>query len=373
MTPFNLGEYHFVSLENAITAGMIILLALAIRVFIRGPNKSWRSQSSTNYFASVRKPAILRKSFWGLARLLFAAQVFFLLVALAEPTTRRAEKERIVVSRERVDLLDVSISMCFRHGASGKSAGAVARENYLKFLRRRRDKNDRVALFLFSTKTYRVQNFTTDGSLQRFSAFMAPQVLSGKTAAQTELFAESPYIACDTTRDVRWVDNEGGTELDSALNVVGAYFRNYGSKEIRNKALLLVTDAAVNRLPSAELEELERQGIRPYMIFLKPNRAAFEWMLMRNPGNNLLRSQLENPELMIKEFQKYGWKYYEVSDETALRLAYEDIDRLEGVRFREKATIYNESLARHPLFFAFYAGIAALIIGLLHEFGWGDM
>lgn len=371
MPLFNfLDEVKFDSLELAIAAGTVLIFLIFLKIFVKKTAKIWRSQSHVK--GSEPAKDIVRVSFFSFTIFMIFLQVTSLLIALAGPVIPKIEKEKIIFPRERIDLLDVSASMCFSYGESSRSQSAIARDNYLKFLRMRRGKSDRVAIFLFSNKTYRIQNFTHDGNLQRFSAFMAPEIIS-RSPFENGLF-KSPYAICNKGR-VRWISGEGGTELDSALQIVVDYSKLYGSQEISARALLLVTDAAVDRLPVAEFEELKRLKIRPYMIFIKPNKKAYELMA---GGNNLaenifLQRQLANSGDMIKRFSEYGWKYYEVSDEDALRKAYEEIDKFEGARFKEKVSFHNESLARYLLFAAMVFGFVALILGLLYEFIWGDL
>jgi hypothetical protein len=367
MTPFNLSKYHFESPERAIIGGAIIVLVLAVRFFIRRPAAGWRSHSGAGQFSGGGR--LWGRIFWSCGIFLFALQIFCLLLALANPTIPRVEQEKIFQSRERIDLLDVSASMCFRYGESNQSQGAVARDRYLQFLRLRSGKHDRVALFIFSNRTYRIRDFTTDDRLLRFSVFTTPQILS---RPQNTLFADT-YAACNPFKDVMWVSGEGGTELDSALRTVIEYFKNYSLPTVRDKALLIVTDAAVDRLPLNEFEELRLLKIKPYMIFIKPNRAAFEKMAADYPKDYLFRNQFANSEEMIRIFSNYGWKYYEVSDEHSLWRAYKDIDQLEGVKFKTKVLFYNESVANIPLLLALYFGFCALIIGLFYELGWGSL
>jgi len=198
---------------------------------------------------------------------------------------------------------------------------------------------------------------------------MAPKVLSGLPNA----VFNSPYAACNMSSDGRWISGEGSTALDSALGVVIQYFKQYGSKKVKTRALLLVRDAAVDRLPVAEFQELKEQNIRPYMIFIKPNRAGLEWLSKDEPNNSLLRYQIENSEKMIQEFLRYGWRYYEVSDKNGLEQVYAEIDRLESVGLKQKVIFSNENLAYLPLLIAFYSGTVVILLGIGYEFLWGNL
>ena len=94
------------------------------------------------------------------------AALAVLLVAMADPyLTATEEVAGDMESRVRIDLVDTSLSMAWEFPDTNKSKAEVARDAHLEFLDMRRDKNDRVSLWLFSTYPYMVDDFVMDDEL----------------------------------------------------------------------------------------------------------------------------------------------------------------------------------------------------------------
>ena len=112
-------------------------------------------------------------------KLLLAAALVLLIVSVADPfLTATEEVSGYVESRVRIDLVDTSGSMAWEFPDTNKSKAEVARDAHLEFLDMRRDKNDRVSLWLFSTYPYMVDDFVMDDELYYFQVWDAPYVMT---------------------------------------------------------------------------------------------------------------------------------------------------------------------------------------------------
>ena len=99
-------------------------------------------------------------------KIILALAVAMGLVALSDPFLTSTERiTGNVESRVRIDLVDTSLSMAWEFNNTERSRAEVAREAHLEFLRMRREKNDRVSLWLFSSYPYRVDDFVLDDEL----------------------------------------------------------------------------------------------------------------------------------------------------------------------------------------------------------------
>ena len=123
-----------------------------------------------------------RKRVWvrvlhSVPKLAVAAALALMVAASADPfLTATEEVTGYIESRVRVDLVDTSGSMAWEFPDTGKSKAEVARDAHLQFLAMRRDKNDRVSLWLFSTYPYMVDDFVMDDELYYFQVWDAPYV-----------------------------------------------------------------------------------------------------------------------------------------------------------------------------------------------------
>lgn len=159
----------------------------------------------------------------------------------------RKEKKQLRV-RERIDLVDVSQSMRFEFQNTGKSYAQMAREAHMKFLKMRAGCNDRVSLWIFSSNPYKIEDFTVDEDIYRMQLDDAPYIIG--------LYSPEEGIPKDK---VQYIQQEGTTDLKKALQSVICYFKEEGIQTDR-KALLLITDAAVDGFPHEELLHLKKEG-----------------------------------------------------------------------------------------------------------------
>lgn len=349
---------------KAIIAGSIFLVVSALILGL-----AWRFNYGKRYFrAQSGHPALgnckegrLRKLFYCFAPTLLAGALSFTFLALADPVLPEIlVEEKVVHSRERIDLIDASPSMCFEHENTGKSLARVVKEEYIKFLRLRRNDNDRVSLWIFSSNPYMLQGFSRDYELLSFQAFSAPSALSGKENIN-DIRKKVPFFCSDS--QLRFIDGEGDTFLDRALSAVARYFEDEGRAKGGERSLLIVTDAAVRIYPQRELKELQRLGVTPYILFIRPNKESIS-KISRGP-------YAFNSDLLIRDIKSYGGAYFDVADADALREAYKKINEMETVRTKRTVTTYNRELFQYFLFLSLLLFVLAGLTAILVEFCMG--
>ena len=284
-------------------------------------------------------------------KLLLAAAVALLLVAVADPfLTTTDEVTGLVESRVRVDLVDVSGSMGLEFPGTGKSKAAVAREAHLKFIDMRRGKDDRVSLWLFSSYPYMVDDFVIDDDLYYFQVYDAPYVMSRWITPSMKLPSDK----------VRRIPVEGTTNIVRPLQAIIKYFDSdevsAGRRHARQRAVLIITDAAVDELPDQEFAELNDRNIIPYIIYI-------------NTGDGRTVGQAERR--LVQMIREHGGDYFDVIDLDSLQRAYEAIDAREavGVEIRHR-------VLRVPIYSRFLlVGMVFLIVGIpagfVAELLWG--
>ena len=156
-------------------------------------------------------------------KLLLALALTAVMVALADPfLTATQEVTGDVESRVRIDLVDTSLSMAWEFPDTGKSRAQVAREAHLRFLEMRRDKNDRVSLWVFSSYPYMVDDFVLDDELYYFQVMEAPYATVKILAPQSGTSLDRLFVPDDK---VRIIPSEGNTNINLALQTVGAALR----------------------------------------------------------------------------------------------------------------------------------------------------
>ena len=306
------------------------------------------------------------RAFYNLPKLLLGLALAVLLVAMADPyLTATEEVAGDMESRVRIDLVDTSLSMAWEFPGSGKSRAQVAREAHLAFLEMRRDKNDRVALWLFSSFPYMVDDFVIDDELYYFQVMDAPYAIVRILAAQSGTPTDRMFVPRDK---VRIIDSEGNTNIIRALqSVVNHFDRDVASVADGgnpHRAVLIVTDADVDEIPVAEFVELNKRNIVPYMIFInaaeqRPTRAS------------AVSTPVGNTQALIETIREFGGDYFDVTDGDGLARAYEAIDEAETVRVE-----LSHRAVKVPIYSRFLLISMALLMvgipaGFVAELMWG--
>lgn len=282
------------------------------------------------------------------------------LFALSDPFLTSTEQVAgAVESRVRIDLVDTSLSMAWEFADTERSRAEVAREAHLEFLRMRRDKNDRVSLWLFSSYPYKVDDFVLDDELYYFQVLDAPWVTVKILATEPGARRDRHFVPEDK---VRIIESEGTTNISAALRSIVRHFdvdaSAVGRGANRNRALLIITDADVDEIPEAELAALAARNVVPYVIYIDTGRG---------------RSTLEGiePPSLIESIREHGGDYFDVSSEDGLQQAYRAIDERETV-----AVPLSHRALKVPIYSRFLlVSLALLVVGIpagfLAELVWG--
>jgi hypothetical protein len=222
----------------------------------------------------------------------------------------------------------------------------------LRFLEMRREKNDRVSLWLFSSYPYMVDDFVVDDELYFFQVMEAPYVTVKILAPQSGTSLDELFVPPDK---VRIIPNEGNTNINLALQSVIRHFDQdqvtSGGQIDMHRAILIITDAGVDEIPEDEFAQLSARNVAPYVIYI-------------NVGDvdRSLEGTRDTPPLldMIREF---GGEYFDVTDRDGLEHAYAAIDETHRAQ-------------RVPIFSRFLLVSMALLVvgipaGFVAELLWG--
>jgi len=357
----NFDLVRFNSLGLAFGAGLFVATVLVYKL-LWGRNKFSHVVSGHRVPEEYRQGKLV-KLILLIPKILLAEAVFFLLVSLANPYLPKTTTEELVESRERIDLVDVSSSKGWEFEHTGKAAGQLGREAFLKFLNMRRGQNDRVSLWLFASEPHLLEDFIVDDDIYTIQAEDAPYVMLYSThQGLSENDPDENFVDIIAPRDMVQFGEGGATNLNPALDAVIAYFDREGNKKIRRKALLIETDAAVEADAGPQLRELQKRNIKVYLLHMKPNILG-ESQYANSKG-------LEHAELLKKMVQQFGGKVYDIQDSRSLENAYRDINRLETAPISLVRNLFKVLIYQRPLMVAFMLLCMAIGIGaMLQIFG----
>ncbi len=287
-------------------------------------------------------------------KVLVGGALALIIFAAADPfLTATEEVSGFVESRVRVDLVDTSGSMAWEFPETGKSKAEVARDAHLRFLDMRTGKNDRVSLWLFSTYPYMVDDFVLDDELYYFQVWDAPYVM-------TQRLDKAMVVPRDK---VRIVPAEGDTNIIRPLQSIMKQFDQdeaaLGGGTNQNRAVLIVTDAAVDEFPDAEFAALNQRNVVPYIIYI--NTSDARTAMIGHPST---------PRL-IEMIREYGGDYFDVTDEDSLTLAYEAIDEREAVRVELRHRALKVPIYSRFLLIAMALLAVGIPLGFVAELMWG--
>lgn len=349
--------------------GLAIILAVAVsaalfltltRVVLR-PNSHSRHHSGHVIAPALQRGAVAR-TLYNLPKVLLAGAVVLLLIAVSDPFLTGTEEVRgDVESRVRIDLVDTSLSMSWEFPDTGKSRAEIAREAHLQFLEMRREKNDRVSLWLFSSYPYMVDDFIVDDEIYYYQVVEAPYVTVKILAPQFRRTGDQVFVPADK---VRIIPSEGNTNIIRALQSVVKYFDGDqasagGVATSQHRAVLIITDADVDEVPLAEFGALDQRNIVPYVIYINIREAEAG------------RVEVAEPPPLIELIRDFGGDYFDVTDEDSLLRAYEAIDELEAVRVE-----LTHRAVKTPIYPRFLlVSLALLVVGIptgfVAELMWG--
>ena len=331
--------------------GVAAIVAVARLVF--RPQKHTRQHSGHVIDPKYQKGLWIRTAHT-LPKVFVAGALALMLFAAADPfLTATEEVSGYVESRVRVDLVDTSGSMAWEFPDTGKSKAEVARDAHLQFLEMRKEKNDRVSLWLFSTYPYMVDDFVMDDELYFFQVWDAPYVM-------TQRLDKAMVVPRDK---VRIVPAEGDTNIIRPLQSITKQFDQdeaaLSAGQNQNRAVLIVTDAAVDEFPDAEFAALNQRNIVPYIIYI--NTSDARTAMIGHPST---------PRL-IEMIREYGGDYFDVTDEDSLTEAYQAIDEREAVRVEQKHRALKVPIYSRFLLLAMGLLAVGIPMGLVAELLWG--
>ena len=342
-TEFAQVRYGDVGWAFLLTMVVGVVLCLSLLRLLMQRRKHTRFHSGYEIDLSYQKRLWIRVIHTA-PKVLVAGALVLILIAAADPfLTATEEVTGYIESRVRVDLVDTSGSMAWEFPNTGKSKAEVAREAHLRFLEMRREKNDRVSLWLFSTYPYMVDDFVVDDELYYFQVWDAPYV----TAQRLDKAMVVP-------RDkVRIIPAEGDTNIIRPLRSIMRHFDRdeaaMGGGENLNRAILIITDAAVDEFPNAEFAALNQRNIVPYIIYI--NTSDVRSAMIGHPRGT--------PQL-IEMIRDFGGDYFDVTDQDGLTRAYQAIDEREAVRVEMKHRALKVPIYSRFLLLA----MAMLVIGI---------
>ena len=353
-TQFEQVRYGDVTMALALTVLVGLGLFLAVGRLGLGRRKH------TRYHSGHQIDLAHQKRFWAKVihtapKFLVGAALALILFAAADPfLTATEEVSGYIESRVRVDLVDTSGSMAWEFPDTGKSKAEVARDAHLEFLEMRREKNDRVSLWLFSTYPYMVDDFVMDDELYYFQVWDAPYVT-------TQRLDKAMVVPPDK---VRIIPAEGDTNIIRPLRSITKHFDRdeavMGAGENLNRALLIITDAAVDEFPDSEFAALNQRNIVPYIIYI--NTSDVRTAMIGHPSTT--------PRL-IEMIREYGGDYFDVTDQDSLMRAYQAIDEREAVRVEIKHRALKVPIYSRFLLAALAMLVVGIPMGFVVELFWG--
>ncbi|MBI2065105.1 MAG: VWA domain-containing protein [Candidatus Yanofskybacteria bacterium] len=359
----NFDLVRFESLGLAVGAGLFFLLLLVIKL-MWGRNRfsqvgSGHSIPEKYHVGKMTKLILLMPKFF------LAVAALFLLLSIANPYLPKSSIEKLIESRERIDLVDVSASKGWEFESTGKSAAEIGRKGFLKFLKMRNGQNDRTSLWRFSKAPIRLQDFIIDDEIYAMQAEDMPYVVTDPiNSFLPENDLGKQFLDIIAPRDrIQMVSGEGTTDLARALDAVIEYSDRKGDKRIKQKALLIETDAAIDADVSKQLQELRKRRINIYFLYIKPNMIG---EMQGNKGKKLM-----NSVELRQQVEQGGGKFYDVLSEKSLGRAYRDINKLEKapthlVRHALKIFIYQRPLLVGFIFLLIAIGFGVLV-GIIEE------
>ena len=223
----------------------------------------------------------------------------------------------------------------------------------------RREKNDRVSLWLFSSYPYMVDDFVLDDELYYFQVMEAPFVTVKILAPQSGTTLDSVFVPEDK---VRIIPTEGSTNITLALRSVIRHFdqddASGASEADQHRAVLIITDAGVDEMPDDEFEALSARDIVPYVIYINSDE---------------MDQSLQQPKTppLLERIRTFGGEYFDVTDEDSLQRAYEAIDRRETVRVELSHRAQRVPIFSRVLLMSMALLVVGIPAGFVAELVWG--
>ncbi len=359
----DLNQVQYLSLGLALGAGLFIILTLLYKLL-------WSKNKFKHYYPGQTIPKeflrgnTTRRLIVLFPKLMLVGSAFFLLLALANPYLPKTKIEERIESRERIDLIDASSSMGWEFKKTGKSAGQIAREGFLKFLKMRKGQNDRTSLQAFADEHYILEDFIVDDEVYRMQAEDAPYVyIHDEHMALPENDLAGEMIDIIAPRDRLKINGDPSTtNFNFALEAVIKYIDANGDKRLKRRALLVETDAAVEEDPIVQFRELKKRHVMIYFLQIEPNLEAE-------------RQYFDDKALLFsgvlkKRVQEYGGRFYNVTDPKSLEAAYRDVNKLEKSPSKITRSLLRVFIFQRPLVASVVLMFFSVLTGLIAS-RWG--
>jgi hypothetical protein len=368
-TDLNQVRFSDIGMTYWLSIAVVMVVALTLIRLGLVPSRH-RRQHSGHVIERQFRQGVLARALYNLPKLLLGLALAVLLVAMADPyLTATEEVAGDQESRIRIDLVDTSLSMAWELPGTGRSRAAVAREAHLEFLEMRRDKNDRVSLWLFSSFPYMVDDFVIDDELYFFQVMDAPYAIVRILAAQSGTPTDEMFVPADK---VRILDSEGNTNIIMALQSVIRHFdqdaASLSAGAAPHRAVLIVTDADVDEIPEVEFIELSRRNIVPYMIFIN---AADTRPTRTGSRASATSAPVGNTQALIDTIRDFGGDYFDVTDADGLVRAYEAIDEAETVQVELSHRAVRVPIYPRFLLISMMLLLVGIPAGFVAELMWG--
>jgi len=367
----DLNQIRFTDIGMTYWLSIAVLLVVVVTLIRLGLVRPRHQRQHSGYVIERR----FRRGVWGctfytLPKLLLGLALAVLLVAMADPyLTATEEVAGNMESRIRIDLVDTSLSMAWELPGTGRSRAEVARESHLAFLKMRRNKNDRVSLWLFSSFPYMVDDFVIDDELYFFQVMDAPFAIVRILAAQSGTPTDQVFVPSDK---VRILDSEGNTNIILALQSVVRHFdqdaASLSAGAAPHRAVLIVTDADVDEIPDAEFIELSKRNIVPYMIFIN---AADTNSTRAGSRASATSAPIGNTQALIDTIRDFGGDYFDVTDADGLVRAYQAIDEAETVQVSLSHRAVKVPIYPRFLLISMMLLLVGIPTGFVAELIWG--
>ncbi|OGM98784.1 MAG: hypothetical protein A2817_00225 [Candidatus Yanofskybacteria bacterium RIFCSPHIGHO2_01_FULL_39_8b] len=357
-------QVHYTDIGTSVYIGLVLIFALLARILFpiiakRKDKFAW--ESSGEKVAKNDEQGIIFKFFSLVPKVVFSFGVVFTLVAVSNPFLNAVKEEnKIMEGRVRTDLRDISGSMTYPFPGTELSKAEVAARNHVDFVKMRQGQNDRVSLWLFASNPYMVEDFIADDEVYYRHVKDAPWVTGYSRDIVSAWFQSSPNNQVIPMERYAFIDGDGGgTDLASALRAIIKQSDHDKIGENRKRSVLIVTDGEPDRYPAAELEGLKKRKIIPYIIFVRsPPPSEFSEDGFSQPQNDSLPA-------VVKRIGEYGGKYFDAKDQNSLKRAYQEIDKLEKVKFEVKNTFIKVYLFQTFIFIAMLLFLTAIMLGFL--------
>ena len=162
---------------------------------------------------------------------------------------------------------------------------------------------------------------------------------------------------------VKIIAAEGDTNIIRPLEAILRHFDNDTTErtdgENQNRAVLIITDAAIDRYPEAQFQELKKRNIVPYIIFINTSD-------LRIAG----ATNSHTPRL-VERVREHGGDYFDVNDPHSLASAYRAIDEREAVRVEVKYRALKVPIFMRFLLVGSMILLIVIPLGLTSELFWG--